>query len=132
MTNKLRAFALKLIDTTGASEETAVNDFLGCNSIHAAFMAGVNVGINIMNHPMAQIFGAEYVDSSVARFQFERDVQVVADKGELSDEEVRERLTGKFGGGQPTERPNAASTEEEFDFDKFLRDLIGEIDDESL
>ena len=131
MTNKMRAFTLKLIDTTGPSEETTVNDFLGSNSLHAAFMAGVNVGINIMNHPMTQVFGEEDVDSSVARFQFKRDVQVVADKGELTEEEVRERLTGKFGGGESPTKPGAVNTEEEFDFDKFLRGLIGE-DDESL
>lgn len=130
MTNELRAFALKLSDTHTGDE--TVSEFLGINPMHAAFLAGVNVGINMMNHPMAQIFGATYVDGSMQRFLNERDVSVVADLGVLTPEQVSERLAGKFGSGEPEKGPEAVDPEEEFDFEAFLNSLIDEIDDDSL
>lgn len=129
MTNTVRSFQVALIDTNDGSV-IRESEFLGTNPMHAAFLAGVNVGLNMADSPFRAMMGNSYLSTHMATQLRERDIQIVKDNGVITDAQVDEYLND---GTVPSDKSGEGSVDpaESFNLEEFLQQIINEIDDES-
>lgn len=130
MTNTVRSFQIALIDTTDGST-IQESEFLGENPMHAAYMAGINVGLNMASNPLVQMFGGSFLSSQLSRVLRERDITILRDNGVITDAQVDEYLYSTDD-VEPNKGEGGVDPSEDFDLEAFLQQIINEIDDDSL